>query len=403
MQPTGNPAPRLGISLLILLSATSALSPFAMVVLAPALDALGKQFDVGAAQTQFLVSGYLLGLAVAQPLAGILCDRLGRRPVMLVGFAVFVVASVICAFVERLDVLIAMRFVQAAGVSVGTVTSRATIRDLNDAAGSARALSYIAAAMGLSPIVGPMIGGLVSGAYGAQAVFLVSATLGALTWCWGIARYPETADPATRSHPSLAEWLQSYLQLLRSRVFIGYSMMYGLAQAVFFAFMTVGASVFERDLGMGPADFGATWGALAAAYVAGATLTGKLTATVGLRRLLNVGLIVLLVGTWALLLLVIAVGVTFWTLTIPLIVLSAANGVVTPLSLAGAVGYRPKIAGTSSGLSSAIGLSLSGAFTIIAGSIYRGSLMPVAIAMAIVATLTVATNWLTRGATDPSG
>jgi len=396
MSAAADPKPHLSIPLLVLLSATSALSPFAMVVLAPALDAIGKQFGVGAAHTQFLVSAYLLGLAFAQPAAGILCDRLGRRPVMLVGFAVFVVASCVCAFVERLDVLVVMRFVQAAGVSVGTVTARATVRDLHDDAGSARALSYISAAMGLSPIVGPMIGGLVSGAYGAQAVFLVSATIGAVTWIWGLARYPETAAPAGRSHPSLTEWLQSYLALLRSRVFIGYSMMYGLAQAAFFAFMTVGATVFSRDLGMGPAEFGATWGALAASYVAGATLTGKLSARIPLRKLLGIGLAILFAGTASLLVLVLAVGVTYWTLTVPLIVLSGANGIVTPLSLAGAVAYRPLIAGSSSGLSSAIGLTLSGAFTIVAGTLYTGEFLPIAILMTLVAVLTAATGWLTR-------
>lgn len=396
MHDTADPGRRIDVPLLILLSAISALSPFAMVVLAPALDALGRQFGVGTAQTQFLVSAYLLGLAFAQPAAGILCDRLGRRPVMLIGFAVFVAASFACAFVERLDLLILLRFMQATGASVGTVTSRATVRDLHDDAGAARALSYISAAMGLSPIVGPVVGGLVSGEFGPQAVFLVSATIGAATWLWGLARYPETAAPAGRVHPSLADWWQSYLALLRSRVFIGYSMMYGLAQAGFFAFMSVGAAVFDRDLGMGPAEFGATWGALAAAYVAGATLAGRLSATVPLRRLLWWGLATLFAGTASLLVLVLAVGVEYWTLTLPLLVLSAANGIVTPLSLAGAVSYRPLIAGSSSGLSSAIGLTLSGAFTIVAGALYAGDFMPIAILMTAVAVLTVATGWMTR-------
>ncbi|MBT8445021.1 MAG: hypothetical protein KJO13_09740, partial [Gammaproteobacteria bacterium] len=75
---------------------------------------------------------------------------------------------------------------------------------------------------------------------------------------------------------------------------------------------------------------------------------------------------------------------------------SMANGIVTPLSLAGAVSYRPLIAGTSSGLSSAIGLSLSGLFTIVTGLIYTGSFVPVAFLMAAVAVLTAATGWLTR-------
>ncbi len=393
-------APRAGAALLSLLSVTSALSPFAMVVVAPTLAALATQFDVGSAQIQFLVSAYLLGLGTAQPISGILCDRLGRRPVLLGGFALFIVASLVCAFVDRLDVLVVMRFLQAAGASVGTVTGRAVVRDIHDTEGSARALSYIAAAMGLSPIIAPALGGYIGAAAGPQAVFLASATFGAIIWWWALLKYPETADPSSRTHPTLAEWLESYMQLVRSRVFIGYSMMFGLAQAVFFAFLAVGATVFERDLGLGPAAFGTTWGALAAAYVAGATLAARLTPAVGMRRLLKIGLVLILCGAWAMPWLIAGFGVTFWTLTGPLALLSAANGVVTPLSLAGAVSYRPLIAGSSSGLSSAIGLTLSGLCTIVAGSIYTGSFAPVAWAMAVVGTLTAFTGWLTRRETS---
>jgi DHA1 family bicyclomycin/chloramphenicol resistance-like MFS transporter len=115
-----------------------------------------------------------------------------------------------------------------------------------------------------------------------------------------------------------------------------------------------------------------------------------------LRKLLGIGLAILFAGTAALLVLVLAVGVSYWTLTVPLLVLSGANGIVTPLSLAGAVSYRPLIAGSSSGLSSAIGLTLSGAFTIVAGALYTGEFLPIAVLMTIVAALTVATGWMTR-------
>ncbi len=383
--------------LLILLSATSAVSPFALIVLAPALGALAQQYAVGSGNIQFLISAYVLGIACAQPVSGILCDRLGRRPVLLGGFACLVIASIVCAFVERLDVLIALRFLQGAGASVGTVTSRAVVRDMHDDANAARAMSYIAAFMGLAPILAPAVGGIVSASYGPQSVFLLSAALGAVIWTWALVKYPETADPRGHDHPTLHQWFDSYKQLVRSRVFVGYSLMYGLAQAVFLTFMTVGAAVFAHDLGRDSTYFGITWGSLAIAYVSGAMICGKLTMSFGQRRLLRFGLTTLLIGGWLLLALIAVFGVTFWTLIAPLLILSLANGIVTPLSLAGAISYRPMIAGSSSGLSSAIGLSLSGVFTIIAGAVYVDSFWPVAVIMTGLATLAAATGWLTRG------
>ncbi len=392
-QSSGSP---LGAPLYFLLSATSALSPFALIVLAPALDALARDFAVGPGRIQFLISAYLLGLACAQPISGILCDRFGRRPVLLTGFAIFVVTSFACAFVGRLDLLIALRFLQAAGASVGTVTSRAVVRDMHDAEGSAKALSFVAAAMGLAPILAPTLGGVVSTAYGSQSVFLLSATLGAAIWLWALVSYPETSDPRSHDHPTLGQWFDSYKQLVRSRIFVGYSLMYGFSQAVFLIFMTVGAAVFANELGADQTSFGITWGGVAIAYVGGAMLCGKLTMNFGQRRLLRVGLTIMLIGGWALLALIALFGVTFWTLTGPLLILSLANGIVTPLTLAGAVSYRPMIAGSSSGLSTAIGLCLSGAFTIVAGTIYVDTFWPVAIMMTAAATLTAATGWLTR-------
>lgn len=387
----------MGAPLLILLSATSAVSPFALIVVAPALGALAQQYTVGSGSIQFLISAYLLGIACAQPISGILCDRLGRRPVLLGGFACLVIASIACAFVERLDVLIALRFLQAAGASVGTVTSRAVVRDMHDDANAAKALSYIAAFMGLAPILAPAVGGIVSASYGPQSVFLLSAALGAVIWTWALVKYPETADPRGHDHPTLHQWFDSYKQLVRSRVFVGYSLMYGLVQAVFLTFMTVGAAVFAHDLGRDSTYFGITWGSLAIAYVSGAMICGKLTMSFGQRRLLRFGLTTLLIGGWLLLALIAVFGVTFWTLIAPLLILSLANGIVTPLSLAGAISYRPMIAGSSSGLSSAIGLSLSGVFTLIAGAVYVDSFWPVAVIMTGLATLAAATGWLTRG------
>ena len=144
------------LSLLLLLSVASALSPFGMVVLVPTLNEFARAYGVDYAAIQFLISSYLFGLAAAQPFSGILCDRLGRRPVLLLGFAFFTLASLACAVVGSLPGLVVLRFLQAVGVSVGTVASRAIVRDTHDEEGTARAMAYIAAAMGVAPVIAPV-------------------------------------------------------------------------------------------------------------------------------------------------------------------------------------------------------------------------------------------------------
>ena len=255
-----------------LLSLASALSPFGMVVVVPTLGALAREFDISFGEAQFLISAYLFGLGAAQPFSGLLCDRLGRRPVLLGGFVVFVLASIGCALAESMTALVVLRFLQAVGVSVGTVASRAIVRDTHDEAGTARALATIAAAMGIAPVIAPVIGGLVAEIAGPQAVFLVSAGLGTLAWLSILGRLEETRPPGVLEASRNARLTADYRQLLGSRVFMGYTLMFGFVQGGFFCFLAVGAAVFEADLGMGPREFGLVWGVMAIAYVAGAAL-----------------------------------------------------------------------------------------------------------------------------------
>ena len=163
-----------------LLALASGMSPFGMTMILPALPAISARFDADYALVQLVVSGYLLGVALAQPISGFLCDRFGRRPVIIAGFGIFVFASIGCALATSLPQLVAFRFLQAVGGSAGPVASRAIVRDTYSAEMGARALSWITVGLGVAPILGPMVGGWLLPVAGLRAVFLLSASVGAI-------------------------------------------------------------------------------------------------------------------------------------------------------------------------------------------------------------------------------
>jgi len=115
------------VRLLLILGALSAFAPLSIDMYLPALPALGHEVRAGAAQVQLTLSACLLGLALGQMLAGPLSDALGRRRPLLVGVAVYAVASLLCVVAPSVGVLILPRFVQGlAGTALGGARRRPT-------------------------------------------------------------------------------------------------------------------------------------------------------------------------------------------------------------------------------------------------------------------------------------
>ena len=368
------------------------MSPFGMAIILPALPSIVDGFDTDYASAQFLVSVYLIGLGLSQLVSGFLCDRFGRRPVVLTGFAVFVAASIACVFADSVAELVPLRFLQAAGVSTGTVAGRAIVRDLYSAERGARAMSYITIGLGTAPVIAPMLGGWLAAGGGWTAIFWATAILGAVLFVLLFLQLPETRSAAD-VRPAGSAWAAGYAELLCSRPFLGFTLVYGFVQGSFFSFLAVGAGVFENDFGLGSGVFGVVWGSMAIAYVLGATIGGRLSTSSVSGHLLPAAVIATAALGVIQYLLVTRMGVMPVTVLIPLGGMMTLSGVVTPLVLAGVVYHHGHIAGTSAGLSSAMGLVIGSSFTVASGYLYAGSFVPIA-GLILVATAMTAVSWL---------
>ena len=375
-----------------LLGLASGLSVFGMAIIVPSMQSVAATFGADFSTAQFVVSAYLFGLAVAQPVSGVLADRFGRRPVMLTGFALFTMASLLCALAPTLSTLIVARFLQAVSVSVGTVTTRAILRDTHDGEGMAEAMSYIAAAMGIAPVVAPIVGGLLDASFGYQAIFYVTAGMGAFVFIAMQRNLQETLS-RDRAPPGARELLQNYGVLVSSPQFVGYTLIYGFMQGAFFSFLAIGAAFFLTRFGIDAGTFGMIWGLLALAYVAGATIGARMTPRIGARAVMRASVILLLLSG------VVMLGVAQLDVLKPVAVLAPLGAMMmiagsgTPGAMSGAVQHHPTMAGTASGLSSAIALVIGGSFTVVSGALYDGALMPIA-ALIFFACAAAAASWL---------
>ncbi len=364
---------------LVLLSLAAALSPFGMAIVLPMIGGIATRFDTGPAGAQFVISVYLFGLGIMQPLAGALCDRIGRRPVLIGGVALFTLASVGCALAGNLATLVAFRGLQAIGVSVGTVGSRAVIRDTCDPLETMKALAVLAAAMGLAPVIAPVIGGSLGALAGPGTIFLVTASLGLLATGWLFVALPETRGAPPVDHQPGRGGIRS---LLTSPPFMGNTLLYGFVQGAFFAFLAVGAPLFEAAFGLGQAAFGTIWGLMGLAYVGGAAAAGHAARRIGAFELLRAGATLGTLAGTALLADAVIGGPSLPIMIGALTALMVAGGVIMPTAMAGAISGEAALAGRAAGLSSAIGLGMSGMFSVVAGLVYTGDFRPVALFMA---------------------
>lgn len=364
-----------------------------MAIVVPAMGSISSRFGVDFASAQFVISAYLFGLAAAQPITGFFCDRFGRRRVMLAGFSLFTVASIFCALAATLPMLVAARFVQAVGVSVGTVASRAILRDTRSGERMTEAMSYIAAAMGIAPIVAPILGGTFDSYAGYQSIFYVSALMGGVVLISMYRRLSETLA-VRHAQRRARDWVRSYRVLLTSRQFVGYTLVFGFVQGTFFSFLAVGASYFETAYSIDSKTFGFIWGSMAVAYVIGAAVSARMTPRIGAQPVMRIAIWLTVMTGAALFLLSGVESPTPFHVLMPVGFLMMFAGVVTPGALAGAVRFHPATAGTASGLSSAIGLVIGGGFTIVSGYLYSGEFSPIATLMFAACCLTAAGWWL---------
>jgi len=364
----------------LLLGVASGISPFGMAIAIPTIESFAQLYQAPYSTVQFIISAYLLGLASSMPLVGFLSDKIGRRPVLISGLILFVIASIFCSTTDSLNSLIFWRVIQGIGASVGSVMARAMIRDVSNASETARSLSRVTAIMGISPMIAPVIGGIGYQIFGnPNGIFIITAAIGILVLTAILLLLPETRNAALVESTSKEPWSDKYRYLLGSKVFVGSSLIYAFTTGAFFAILAVASTVFYNDLGIDSAGFGFIWSCLTILYTVSAFMAGTLSSKYGLMKVLLVGVLLNIIAGLLFYSLVKVFDVTLISVIVPLVVMFFAHGYIVPMSLAQAVSARPEIAGSSSGLSSALGLVIGGMFSVLSGLVFDGRLLPIAL------------------------
>jgi DHA1 family bicyclomycin/chloramphenicol resistance-like MFS transporter len=333
-------------TMLFLLVLMTGVAPISLYMLVPALPVLATTFGRDISVAQMTVSLYMVGIACSQIIMGPLSDRFGRRPVLLGGIGLMVVASAACIFAETLPQLIAARFLQALGGASGMVVSRAIIRDLYSRDRISSMISLVIAVMMIAQMLSPLTGGLLEITFGWRAIFyLITAASLAITLMIAF-MLPETR----RDRIDGSSFRGDVGSLIRSRAFIGYVLCQVLASQIIFAFAGGGPYIVVTQMGRSSAEYGAWFATTGFAYLVGNLFCVRFAPRHSLERLIWFGLALQLGGSalnviWSVTGINQAPSILFGTQMIVMV----ANAFVMANSAAGAISVRPDAAGTASG------------------------------------------------------
>jgi DHA1 family bicyclomycin/chloramphenicol resistance-like MFS transporter len=341
------------------------------------MPAIEHAFGADYGRVQLILSLFLAAIAISQIFVGPLSDRFGRRPVMLVGFVVFIAASIASPFAPTIEALIAIRIVQGATGCVGIVLGRAIVRDLFDRRQAASMLGYVTMGLAIAPMVAPSIGGILQETFDWTAIFWFMAGFGAaclgVTWAF---------IPETNTHPtaelSFRSLFADFSQLLRMRDFLLFTASSSLSSGVFFSFLGGAPFVAERLLGLTPSVYGIWFAVIAVGYSFGSFLAGRFTERIGVARMILIGstLSVASAAFPAVLFMIGLAGPA--ALFLPMGITGFANGIALPSAVSGAISVRPEIAGAASGLSGAAQIGTGAVLSAVGGMALAGgtSAMP---------------------------
>lgn len=376
---TGGAARRRGErSLVALLATLIAFQPLSTDLYLPSLPAIAAELGVDAGAVQGTLSAYILGFALTQLLAGPLSDRFGRRPVVLGGVVSYVAGSLIAMAAGSLAALVAGRLLQAVGTCCTVVCARAIVRDRYDPATGARRLSQAMSWVALVPLTVPIAGGLIASHLGWRATFAAMALVGLAATIACARALPESnlrpAHDAMRPGPMA----RNYAAVLRSRTWLGFTLIGTAMYWGLFAFLAESAFVIGVVHGLSPTAFGLAFAAVTTGFLLGTLACRRALPRIGLQRTLSGATALAAIAGCAMLGLALAGVDHVAAVLVPQCAFVFAHGFSQAAWQAGSVAPFPRQAGAAAAMTGFVQNASAACAGVLVARLHDGSVLPLA-------------------------
>jgi MFS transporter, DHA1 family, multidrug resistance protein len=353
-------------ALAVLLAMLGMLGPFSIDTYIPAFTGIADSVGATPVQMQQTLSAYLFGFAFMNLFHGALSDSFGRRPVVLVGIAVFTLASAGCALSQTIGQLVFFRALQGLSTGAGIVVSRAVVRDMFPPAQAQRVMSQITIYFGVAPAVAPIVGGWLFVHAGWHAIFWFLTGVGVLLWTANYKLLPETLHVTHRQPFKVRNLLRGYWELGASPRFLLLALASGLPFNGMFLYVLCAPAFLGEHLGLQPQQFFWFFVLTISGIMGGAWLSGRVAGKIPPKRQIRNGFVIMLSVS-----LVNVVANLLWTPNVwwalwPIAIFAFGWALMVPVVTLLVLDLNPERRGMASSLQAVIGSTANG---VVAGAI----------------------------------
>ncbi len=351
----------------LLLGLLSAVGPFAIDMYLPALPQVASDLGTTEAGAALTLTSYFIVFGFAQMIYGPMADAVGRKKPLVIGVAIFLVATVAASLAPTIGWLIAARALQGLGAATLMAVPRAVIRDMATGPAAARMMAAIMIVISVSPMLAPLTGSAVMAWGGWREIFAVLAAAALLSLGLILFVLPETL-PAERRRPvRLAAMTAGARRLLSDRRFLGLTMIGGFGMASFFVFLASASFVYTRQYGLSPTGFSLAFAVNAVGFFTASQFAGRLAERFGMERVISLAITGFAGLSLALSLVVLAGFDALAVVIAGLFVANACLGLVMPTAMVMSLDPHPDIAGLASSLGGTLQMLTGGLMIAVTG------------------------------------
>ena len=275
------------VEFIVLMAALMSIVALSIDAVLPALPDIGNFLSVkDASDNPKLITSIFLGLGVGQLIFGPLSDSFGRKPIVYIGFVVFIIASIICVTTKSFEMMLFGRILQGVGLASPRTMCIAMVRDSYSGDYMAKVLSFVVMIFILIPVIAPSLGQFLMNHYHWHSIFIFNLGFGVLVMLWFWIRQPETLKPQYKISYRLSIFKTGTIAFFRIKPAVIYTILSGLITGSFMVYLSTSQRIFEQQYNM-KEEFPLIFASLAISVGLSTFMNSQLVVKFGMRKIVH--------------------------------------------------------------------------------------------------------------------